>query len=164
MWNSYSATWTPKNVIDGVYSATFEIRVTIDDGEAANNTASLASSDTALDVKDPTLGGASIVVQASTTPASLMLSATDNSSLDMKIGLASDLSDGSWVSYTSGSTATLASDPDTVYAQFKDAFSNTSAIQSATTPDTPTAMMVQDITNTNTTPEEYRLFVAWGGY
>lgn len=161
-WSSYSAIWSPKAALNGVYSTTVQIKVIANDNEGASNIASSTSANFTLDSADPSTGSPAIIVQATGTPAAVILSATDNSALYMKVGLASDLSDAaSWSAYSGQATTTLVTDPDTVYVQFKDAYNNTSSILSATTPETPTAMMVQDTTNVLTNPDEYRLFLAW---
>ncbi|MBU4455254.1 fibronectin type III domain-containing protein [Patescibacteria group bacterium] len=158
-YTTHNLTWTAKTQIDGQYSTTAKIKVTVDDVDLANNTASSTTTAFTLDTTDP--ASASIAVAASTTLAALALSASDDSSLQMKISLNSDLSGASWQAYNSASTISLATDPDTVYVQFKDAYGNTSSIVSATTPETPTAMMVQDTSNVQERLTEYRLFVAW---
>jgi hypothetical protein len=124
-----------------------------------DNIASSSVSNFILDVNDPVPGATPLIIKATTTPASLIMSATDDSSLQMKIGLAPDLSDGSWETYSTATTTALATDPDTVYVQFQDAFTNVSSIQSVTTPETPINMIIRDITNLDT--NEYQLFIAW---
>lgn len=158
-YTTHNLTWTAKTQIDGQYSTTAKIKVTVDDSDLVNNTASSTTAAFTLDTTDP--ASASIAVVASTTPAALTLSASDDSSLQMKISLNSDLSGASWETYNSTSTISLATDPETVYVQFKDAYGNTSGTVSATTPETPTAMMVQDTSNVQESLTEYRLFVAW---
>ncbi len=51
---------------------------------------------------------------------------------------------------------------DTVYIQYRDKYQNTnSTIYSVSTPERPTAMMIQDITNTRTDPDETGLIILW---
>ncbi len=53
---------------------------------------------------------------------------------------------------------------DTVYVQFRDAYGNIAGQSdpySVATPERPTAMMIQDITNTYTDPNQVGLFVTW---
>ena len=161
-FTEYSATWDPKcesGIGSTTYSTTAQVKVIIDDNEAANNTASSTTANFTLDTKSPTLGSPAISVDASQSPASVTFNVTDGSPLYMKVGLNSDLSDvASWSNYSS-TTISLATDPDTVYAQFKDAYNNTSTIVSATTPETPNDMTIYDVSNASTS--EWRLFVAW---
>jgi len=161
-WAAYSLTWNPKNILDGTYSSSTKIRITADDSEGANNTVSSSTAAFIMDVKNPVPGSPPIVVKATSTPALLTLSASDDSSLWMKIGLESDLSDGTWVSYSTASTISLATNPDTVYVLFKDAYSNISATSTVTTPNAPTNMFIKDISNIQVNPDNNRLFVAWG--
>jgi len=160
-WVTATTVWDAKSLIPGNYSTTAKIRVTIDDHEAANNTASQTSANFILDTKNPTLGSVPISVDASQSPALITLSASDDSDLYMRISLNSDFSDTSWQDYSSSTTISLETDPDTVYVQFKDEYSNSSSIFSATTPETPTAVMIQDTSNMKLSPAEYRLFIAW---
>jgi len=162
----YSATWNPKSQLgSSTYVTNAKIRVTLNDNEAANNTANASTANFTLDTTNPVPGSPALSVNpnfaTAPTTATLTISATDNSSMQMKVGLTSDLSDATWETYSATKSLTLQSDPDTVYAQFKDAYNNTSSIVSATTPETPTAMMIQDTSNLKLTTPEYRLFSAW---
>lgn len=156
-YTDYQATWTPKDQIDGVYTAQAKIRVVADDSEGANNTAASDTTAFALDVKDPVAGSPGVIVVATTTPASLTLSATDDSSLEMCISL--DNTESNCVAYNTAATASLSTNPDTVYAIFRDAFGNT-ASANAVTPQTPSNIIIRDISNTDS--GDYRLFVSWG--
>lgn len=159
-FTSYSATWTATtDYLTHFMDHTAKIKVIINDNEPANNIASSTSSTFILDTKAPI--SPSIKVIASTTPATLTLSATDDSSMQMKISLNSDLASASWQDYAISSNITLATDPDIVYAQFKDAYANTTSIINVTTPQTPSNFMIQDVSNLNSSPASYRLFVAW---
>ncbi|MBT4277404.1 fibronectin type III domain-containing protein [Candidatus Falkowbacteria bacterium] len=156
-------TWNPKSMIDDNYSATAQIKVSVFDGEAANHTAEQASASFTLDTTDPAPGATPIIIKATSTPAVLTISATDNSSFQMKVGLVyngtDDITDASWESYAASDTISLASDPDTVYVLFKDAYSNTSTVASLASIETPSYMMIQDTTNLSI--PEYREFVSW---
>jgi hypothetical protein len=81
--------------------------------------------------------------------------------MEMQIGLQSDLSDASWQAYASSPTLSLESDPDTVYVQFRDNYGNTTSIQEVTTPETPQNVSVEDVSNIEVSPEEYKLFLSW---
>ncbi|MDD5071215.1 MAG: fibronectin type III domain-containing protein [Patescibacteria group bacterium] len=156
---TYTATWVASTTISDVYSAEFQIKVIINDNELANATASSTSSSGILDTTAP--ASASLNIYATSTPATLALSATDDSSMQMRISLDSGFSGASWENYSAESTISLATDPDTVYAEFKDAYGNVSAVN-ATTPPTPLNSMVQDISNLALDTPTYGLFIAWG--
>ena len=156
---SKSGTWTIKTDLDEIYYATAKIRVSANDGNGANQVENGDSTVFVLDTTDPAIGTYPILVDATDNPANLTLDATDDTALEMKISLLADLSDASYETYNASSTIALATDPDTVYVQFKDAKGNTSSIQSVTTPETPLNSMTQDTSNVATT--EWRLFVAW---
>ena len=152
-------TWNPKSMIDDNYSATAKIKVSAYDGEAANHTTEQASASFTLDTTDPTPGATPLIVQATSTPAAITISGSDNSTITMKVGLESDLASATWETYATSDTISLATDPDTVYLQFKDAYSNTSTIASLASIETPSYMMIQDTTNLDI--PEYREFISW---
>lgn len=158
-YTTYTAVWNAKSHINGTYTQQAKVRVTVNDNEALNNTAVQASAVFTLDVKNPTLGASPASVRASTTPAALVLDATDNSTLQYRVGLVSDGSDASWISFSSTTTISLATDPDTTYTVFRDSFGNTTATTTSVTPETPTTLIIQDTSNVNTS--DYRLFIAW---
>ena len=156
-WATSTVTWTPPV---GLSIPNSRIRVTINDNEAANNTAQATSGTFLIDTVSPVSG--TIVVDGSETPAVVSLTATDSSTLYMKVSQNSTLADvSSWSAFSTTTTISLSSNPATVYVQFKDAFNNTSSIYSATTPETPSSVIVQDISNVLNGATDYRLFVAW---
>jgi Purple acid Phosphatase, N-terminal domain/Fibronectin type III domain len=160
-YTTYTATWTPTTDFNNQYlTDTVKIKVTVNDNEGANNTANAESSTFTLDTTSPT--GTDIIVDATTEPATLTLAASDDSTLQMKVGLASDLAGSDWESYSASDTQTLADDPDTVYVQYKDQYGNESSIINATTPPTPNSIIIQDISNLNVSPATYSNFVTWG--
>ena len=158
-YTEYAPTWNAVTEIPSQYTTTAKIRVTVNDSEGANNTASSTSAAFTLDTTDPIPTSFSII--ATTTPATLKLDASDDSTVQMKISLNSDLDGASFVSFASTTTISLGEDPDIVYYQIKDAYGNTTSIVSSTTPGTPTSPMVQDVSNINTDPDEEAMFVAW---
>ena len=91
------------------YDANAVIKVIVNDNEAANNTANTTTAAFILDTTAPS--GSSVVVDASSTPAYLTISASDTSTIQMKVSLNSDVSGASWVTYATTSTITLATDP-----------------------------------------------------
>lgn len=164
---SYSATWDPTAMISS-YSAAAKIKVTVDDEELANGTTASSSVAFILDAAAPSPGANPVLIVASTTPAAITLSATDDSDFTMRIAQGADssacevaIAAASYDTYNSTLTLALTEEPATVCAQFKDAFSNTSAIQYGATPDTPAFLMIQDVSNVLVEPAEYRLFMAW---
>ena len=159
-YTDYQVIWTAKDQTDGTYTTEAQIRITITDSELANSSAVATSSDYAMDVKDPALGTYPIVVDALNSPSGLTLDASDDNSLQMKISLNSDLSGASWESYNSSSTIALATDPDTVYTQFIDAFSNITTVQSVVSPETPDNIIIRDLSNPNT--DDWQFFISWG--
>ena len=154
-YTEYTAAWTPSEQISS-YSTTAKIKVIVDDGEAANNNASSTSAAFTLDAAPPSASDPAIWVIATSTPATLHLSATDDSSLDMCISL--DNTESNCVSYSADSTIDISDDPDTIYVKFRDAYGNITSA-SAVTPNTPTNMIIRDLSNVDSS--EYRLFIAW---
>lgn len=153
-------TFTPSNIAalqNRFYNGTMQIRATIDDGEAANNSTSTTSALFSLDTKAPTI--TSMLVKATTSPATISLNVTDDSSFNMKVSTDSNFTGIGYVAYANSTTTTLATDPDTVYAIFQDAYGNTTATTSATTPETPLNLIIQDVSNLSS--QEFRLFAAW---
>ena len=155
-YTHYSATWTATSSFTGTYDTDAKIRVVADDGEAANHIASSTSAALTLDTKIP--ASTSVHVDASQSPALVTLSATDDSSMQMRVGTMPDLSDASWETYATSKNLSM-TDGQTVYAQFRDAYSNTSAIISATPPSTPAHMYFTDISNPAS--PSYGEFIAW---
>ena len=165
-FTDYTAIWDAKSQIGQVYTQNAKIRITVDDKEAANNTASTSTSAFELDTKDPQ--NPQVVVDASTqygtNDATLYLSVSDDTIEagvrgSMMISTTSTFSDASWQDYATSTTFHLPSDPSTVYVKFKDAYGNVSAIASVTTPPTPDGVYCQDVSNAD--EGVYRLFVGW---
>lgn len=157
----YTVYWNAKSQIPENYASNFQIRVTIDDNELANATATATGNAITIDTTNPVLGSSPAYVIATTSPAKVVLDATDNSSLYYKISLDSNFTGASWQTFASSTTITLATDPDTVYVLFRDAYGNQAATSTLATPETPASMMIQDTSNLNPDPDEYRLFLAW---
>jgi len=158
-YSEYSATWTATAQFTGQYDEDAKIRVTLDDNEAANNTALASSAAFTLDTKVPAEGAIPVRVDASQATPLVTVSATDDSSFQMRIGNVSDLSDADYEAYNATKVLSF-SDGGTVYAQFKDEFENTSEIFSVTPPTTISNIYYQDISNFNTS--DWREFIAWG--
>src|SRR6185369_2194925 len=159
-YNTYTAYWDARAQIPETYTTNLSLKVIVNDNEGANNTASATDTSLILDVKSP-IGTETI--DASSVPAVLTLSATDDNTFERKVSLNADMSGASFEAYSASKNVTLATDPDTVYIQYRDSRGNVSPIHSVTTPETPTRAMVQDTSNAFTPPllSEYRLFIAW---
>ncbi|KKQ52233.1 MAG: hypothetical protein US70_C0010G0038, partial [Parcubacteria group bacterium GW2011_GWD2_38_11] len=158
----YSVTWNATEQLgNNINIADAKIRVVVTDNEAGPNTTQKDSSAFTLNTMIPVLGAVPIKVDASVTPAIVTMDATDATPLEMKVSTSPTLVGASWEPYTATKEITLASTPATVYFQVKNANSFTSVISSATTPEVPASAMVQDTSNLNITPSEFRLFVAW---
>ena len=121
--------WTPPA---GLSVAASRIRVTINDNELANNTASANSATFLLDSVSPVVSSTnSVIVDASSTPAFLTLSASDTSTMQMRISLNSDMSGSSWVAMPPPPPS-LSHRPGHCLRSIQSAYSNTSAIISVT--------------------------------
>ncbi len=165
-FTDYTATWDAKSQIGQEYSSNAKIRITIDDKEAANNTAQTSTSVFELDTKNPQNPQA--VVDASTqygtNDATLYLSISDDTISagvrgSMMISTTSTFSGASWQNYATSTTFHLLADPSTIYVKFKDAYGNVSEVASVTTPPTPDGIYCQDVSNAD--EGVYRLFVGW---
>jgi alpha-tubulin suppressor-like RCC1 family protein len=160
VFTTHTATWTPRTTNNNIYlGGTAKVRVSVSDNEGANNVDTEESNSFTLDTKIPNT--LSLVVDASQDPAYLTIGASDDSSIQMKVSLLSDLSDASWENFSGNSTLELLEDPETVYVQFKDSYGNTTSVISTTTPETPTQVMTQDTSNMLVVPPEYRAFIGF---
>lgn len=159
---TYTAYWDAKTQINGTYSNNnFQIRVKIDDNEAANRYAIAIGNTISLDTTNPSVGAHPILIDASAIPANLTLSASDNSTLKMKVSLTNSFPSVLTDAYSASPTISLETDPDTVYVEYQDIYGNTTNVSSATTPETPIDLMIQDTSNLLLSSPEYRLFTAW---
>ncbi|MFH0856290.1 MAG: fibronectin type III domain-containing protein, partial [bacterium] len=157
-FTSYSAVWNPKTDFNNNFlNNTAKIKITVSDNELANKFASLESNTFILDTTAPYAAGISVI--ASTTPAELILSASDDSAIYVKISLDENLAGAEWQDFSPSLSIALASNPDTVYAQLKDAVNNTSSIISATAPASTEDMIIRDVSNKNNS--DFRIFIGW---
>ena len=155
-----TATWSAEDQVGtSVYVTNAQVRVIVDDNEGGNNTATQASANFILDTTSPTLGSPSMTVDASSDPAAITLSCSDDTSLEEQIGLESDLSDATYAAYTGTDTETVTTPTDIIYGQCRDAYGNETAIQSVTTPQQPINLFYQDISDPG--ESDYKLFIAW---
>lgn len=164
-YTTHTATWNAKGQINGTYNATMKVRVTANDNEGANNTASAVSGNFALDVKNP---AATVTVDGTKSGQANAVSITssDDSSYQMMASNNSDFSadglnatSGQWVAAASSLTWTFASsEPVRVYIKFKDSYQNETSL-SPDAPSVPANVTIQD--TSNLTLSEFREFVSW---
>ena len=180
-WIATTTYWNAKAQNPNIYSTTTYIRITIDDHEAANNTAVATVGPFTLDTKDPQVGtppggGTGINInqnattslgndKTSTTSVTIYLSANDDSPLKMRIW-ENGGQDSGWVDYSPTYPFTLTSEDGlkTVYVKFKDSFGNevgaySDTIYLDTTPPEAKNPFVQDVSNSQTS--EWRIFFNW---
>ncbi|KKQ12750.1 MAG: Fibronectin type III domain protein [Candidatus Moranbacteria bacterium GW2011_GWF1_36_78] len=168
-FTQYGATWDPSceaGISTTKYETDAQIKVIVNDNEAANSTDEMASTNFTLDTKPPVISN--LTLNASTSPAEIEIISTDDSTYQMKLAQGEDQQDcetnlttTNYESYNSTPTITPNQDPSTICLQLQDQYGNTSTISHTDSPETPTAMMIQDTTNVQVTPNEFRLFAAW---
>lgn len=147
--------WDAKTDYDGTYNETMQIRLV---SSCSSNSQTVTSSSFSLDTKDPATSSTYVTVTATTSPATLNFDVSDDNSIEMKIGLSSDYSDGAWEAYQNSSTITLETDPDIAYVQFRDALGNT---VSASVETMETALNLQAYDVANYVTGSYYMFLAW---
>ncbi len=158
-YTEYTASWYAASTLT-TYSTTAKIKVVVDDSEASNNTATAESAAFTLDTTAPSVS--STTLSASTTPATLAFSVSDNSSIEMRSATSlGALASASWGSYSSSAALSVSANPPVAYVQFRDTYKNYSATTTITGPTTPAGFSVQDITNLNVSPVYYGLFASW---
>jgi hypothetical protein len=158
---NYDAIWDVKAQIPNVFTNNLLLKVIINDNEAANNLAFKVATLT-IDTKPPERGSPPFSINADKMPAELKISANDDNSIQMRIGLQPDLSDANWENYATSKTISLATDTTaTVYYQFRDAYNNVTDIFSATIPEKPKAFIIQDTSNLYASPVKYSLYLDW---
>ncbi len=84
---TYIAYWDAKTQIPEEYSNEFQIRVTINDNEGANNIANAIGNQTILDTKKPEIGTHPVLIDATTSTPTATLDVTDDSTLKMEVNL-----------------------------------------------------------------------------
>ncbi|HRY82404.1 MAG TPA: hypothetical protein P5232_01710, partial [Candidatus Moranbacteria bacterium] len=156
-YTDYTATWDmsceigkPGSTITAsTYEEDAKIRVTVDDGQAANDEATSDSINFTLDTKSPVITG--LTLDASVDPAEIAITSSDDSSYEMRLAQGTDETDcetnlalESYIAYDATPTIAPDQDPVTICVQLKDQYNNVSTISSTDSPETPTAMMVQD--------------------
>ncbi len=171
-YTTYMAIWDAQTQIPSTYNASAQLRVTLNDNEAASNIASSTGTTFILDTTAPSV--ASFYADASSDRLAFSLS--DNSNLSYRFSNNSDLSsDGvnasssSWTavggtSINTSSSWTLVGSPSyqTAYMQTRDIYGNTATTSIATAPSTPGNLDLKDIANIR--DSYYREFIGWSIY
>jgi len=171
-YTTYTALWDAQAQIPNTYSATAQVRMTLNDNEAVSNAASSTSATFVLDTTLPTISA----FTADASSDRLVFSVSDDSNVSYRFSNNSDLSsDGvnaessSWVaagatSINSSTTWTLTGSPSyqTAYMQARDSYGNTATTSVATAPSTPSNLDLKDISNIR--DNYYREFIGWSVY
>lgn len=155
--------WTAKTDQDGLDYDTMKIRVVANDGASSSMIGSDEPASFAIDVKDPALS-AIFRIDASLSTPLIYVPCTDENTIQMKLGTASDLTGSNLQTFASsinfadaGVTYTAGM---SLYGQCTDPYSNSTAIQTAVIPGIPANMFYQDVSNPSLS--DYREFLAWG--
>ncbi|MBX4186771.1 MAG: DUF2341 domain-containing protein [Candidatus Doudnabacteria bacterium] len=167
-YTTYSATWNAPSQISNTYTTTAQVRVTVNDNEAANNTAQATTANFTLDTKVPTLSAFTVNGAVGT----LTLTASDDTNLQYLLSNNADYSaDGvngiSGVYQSAGGNsinltpAWTLGGTRTVYVKVRDSAGNITT-GSAVAPAALTNLEIKDISNS--TGETYREFVSWTPY
>lgn len=168
---TYTAYWDAKTQVPNVATSSLRIKVTANDNEAANSTASAITATTSLDTLPPAVqtftydaGARTIALHATDTPNNLSYELSNNADFSAD-GL--NGSSGSYqavgastASTTLSWTGTNASSSQTIYLSLRDGYSTTTTSLVAPTP--PINFDIKD--TSNTTSGDYRLFLSWGVY
>lgn len=169
-FTNYSLLWDAKSQIPATYTASAQVRVAINDNEAANNIAQRTSSTFALDSANPEVSTLTI---NSTTDA-FTLAASDNSNFTYRISNNADFSadgsnpsSGEWTDAAGTSISITqnwnfaSSPPEIIYVQLRDNLGNTASF-SAKAPIAPQNIDIKDISNEE--GGEFREFISWAVY
>jgi titin len=167
-YTTYTAYWDAKTGVPGNYTASAQVRVTVNDNEAANNTANATGANFTLDTTNPTVTTFTI----DSADDNITLNLSDNLNIEYRLSNNGDLSadgsnalSGTWQSIGNTSTTsttdwTFTGSPsnEKVYLEVRDAVGN-AASASAVAPLKPSTMEIRDISNIGV--GEYREFLSW---
>ncbi|MFA6228388.1 MAG: FISUMP domain-containing protein, partial [Patescibacteria group bacterium] len=162
--STYSVLWDAKSQINGIYSTTTKIEITLNDLEGGNNLVVTTTEAFTLDVANPDLGAKPIIVKANGAvingaTAQLTLDASDDTlGLQMCLTLDSTYASCNYTDYDTAGAIILTADPKRVYASFKDAYGNISTA-SALTPETPNNIIIKDVSDVEASV--YQEFIVW---
>lgn len=171
-YNNYTVIWTPPS---SIATTTVKIRITVDDKEAALNTATTDTANFTLDTTNPSGGG--IVFDAGTagltnSAAITITKATDLSAVQYNISddstTQTNPTSTGWVNISTATTSinwTFDSDVEakTLKYQFRDVYGNTTATTTVSTqvPIPSSSFLVQDTSNINASPPYYDMYIGW---
>ncbi len=178
--------WTLSSNFNNTFiDDTVKVRVSLDDGQALNNTASATSAVFDVDTKTPLAGSTPITINSAATTTNsrtvtLTLSASDDSSLTMAFsndgttyGTVADVNgtvtnSGTYETFTAAKAWVLTSGSEgtrTVYVKFRDTYGNTSSASSDTisldtsSNDVVTAVSVADASDSGLS--RYQMALTW---
>ena len=162
-----SISWTAATDIASFYGS-LVAKVHSYDGNAAYQFGSANASSFTLDTKAPTSVALLVDGSASTATVNVTINATDDNSMTMKLannsGLTADannVTSGTFVTYATSVSGWIMTSGETVYAQIKDSKNNTASMVSATMPGVPSGLYLADVSNTDVTPAERKMFISW---
>ncbi len=170
-YTTYTAYWDSQTQISGIYNTGMQVKVTLNDNEGANNTASATDSSITVDTTNPTITTSKIDSSAD----NINLVTSDDTNIEYVISNNSDYSadgsntaSGSWQSVGGTSTSTtigwtFTGSPsfENLYLKVRDIYGNTTS-SSLVAPSTPANAEIKDVSNTQT--GDYKLFVNWNVY
>jgi hypothetical protein len=164
-YTPYTAYWNASEQIPGTYNASFTVRVTANDNEAANNTAQAVSAATTIDMNAP----ASVSVSINSATDTFVLQATDESFLEYRVSSVAELpsewqsAGASTLNQTLSGLTLVAGENGTesIYGEVRDAYGNSAVFQAAA-PGAPSNFDLRDISNESI--GQYREFLSWRLY
>jgi len=170
-YTTYTAYWDVVSQISGTDTTTAQVRVTINDNEAANNTATATDTNISIDTTDPTVTTFTI----NSTAETVTIAASDTNNLQYRLSNNADFSadglnvtSGEWQTVGANSVSTSLSwvftgapSYEIVYIEVRDSYGNVTAT-SAKAPNASNSIDIKDVSNATT--EEYREFIAWTVY
>ncbi|MEK7657939.1 MAG: fibronectin type III domain-containing protein, partial [Patescibacteria group bacterium] len=175
LWNAVSQLGT------NTFSTTTQIKITINDNEAANNIASSTSAVFTLDTKAPAAAAFTIDSSAGATSSNIVsYNLSDDSNLSFIFSNNSSLSadgsnasSGAWIaanatSTNASTTWTLSGSPneEKIYYRVKDVYGNMTATTTVTAPaigsQNASSINIKDISNVST--NEWREFISWSPF
>lgn len=161
--SSKSISWNAAADVPSYYSGAARLRISINDGNVANQVGNGDSANFIFDTKAPVPGAPPITIGTGQTKVTevaqtLYVNASDDSPLEMIISNNGEFAGASYVPYNSSNNIAL---PDsdavyTYYVKFRDSFGNVSGPYSATVildrtaPEVPTDIVLQEVSNEQT--------------
>ena len=162
---SYSVIWNAAAQLGSVATST-QIRVTLNDGALGNATASSSSTAFSIDTVAPTGGSLTFdagIAGQTNSGSIVIVPATDTNTRQYTISDGTTTNDWASISTTVTIPWTFSStiNAKTLSLQFRDAFGNTAATSTYTTPipSDPSGFLIQDVSKVGTA--DYRLYIGW---